>query len=86
MKKLTEITSKDWSDLFVFIHKKVYGNTEYPHPPGLGFYFDEVIGTLESLRTNTNKKNHRLSLCISEEYLPYFVVKWLNEHGYLIGL
>ena len=88
MKKLSDISQDEWSELVVFVNKKVLGKTEYPHTIGLSNYRDEVITSLEHIRWGLNKKLRpsRLSPVLTEEYLPFFVVKWLQERGFLNSL
>lgn len=70
------------------INKKVLGQTQYPHPIGLSSYCDEVIASLMHIRDGVASKlrTSRLEPVLTEEYLPFFVVKWLQEHGYLTNL
>ena len=88
MRKLSDITSDEWAELVVFIDKKVLGKTEYPHPLGLSNYRDEVITSLRHIKEGVAERLRpsRLAPVLSEEYLPYFVVKWLKERGFLNAL
>jgi len=88
MKKLSEISNEEWMELTVFISKKVLGKTQYPHPSGLCHYRDEVITSLRHIKDGVTEKLRpsRLAPVLTEEFLPFFVVKWLKERGFLTEL
>ena len=85
MRKLSEISSEEWAELVVFINKKVLGKLEYPYPSGLLSYQNEVITSLRHIKDGVTDKLRpsRLAPVLTEEYLPYFVVKWLQKKGFL---
>lgn len=80
---LSEITEKEWADLYIFINEKVLGKTEYPHPPGLASYRDEVVASLRHIKDGdaVQLRHTRLAPVLTEEFLPYFVVQWLACRG-----
>ena len=86
MKRLPDISPNEWSELIVFINEKIFGKMEYPYPIGLSSYRDEVITSLEHIRSGVNEKLRpsRLMPVLTEEYLPYFVVRWLQQRGFFI--
>lgn len=88
MKEISEITSEEWAELVVFINKKVYGKTEYPHPYGLVNYNEEVITSLRHIKNGIAEKLRpsKLAPVLTVEFLPFFVVKWLQERGFLNAL
>jgi len=85
MKTLSEITCEEFDELVIFIDKKVLGKTKYPHPDGLLCYKNEVIQSVRHIKDGIAEKLNpsRLSPVLTEEYLPFFVVKWLQERGFL---
>jgi len=86
MRLLSEISKQEWTELSIFIDKKVLGNLTYPYSTGLLDYRDEVITSLRHIKDGVAEKlrHSRLAPVLTEEYLPYFVVKWLQERGFLI--
>ncbi|NCC88587.1 MAG: hypothetical protein EOM05_12130 [Clostridia bacterium] len=88
MRELSEITSDEWAELVVFINKKVLGKTEYPHPFGLSNYAEEVITSLRHIKDGVAEKLRpsRLAPVLTAGFLPFFVVKWLQERGFLNAL
>jgi len=85
MRNLSEITSEEWAELIVFINTTVYGKTKYPHPDGLVSYNEEVIASLRHIKDGIAEKLRpsKLAPVLSEEFMPFFVVKWLKERGFL---
>jgi len=85
MRNLSEITSEEWAELVVFINTTVYGKTKYPHPGGLVSYNEEVIASLRHIKDGIAEKLRpsKLAPVLSEEFMPFFVVKWLKERGFL---
>jgi len=88
MKTLSQLSNDEWAELVVFINKNVLGKTKYPHPDWLTNYRDEVIASLRQIKDGTPEKlrHSRLAPVLTEEYLPFFVVKWLQERGFLNDL
>lgn len=88
MKTLSEISSEEFAELVIFIDKKVLGKTKYPHPDGLLHYRDEVIQSVRHIKDGIAEKLRpsRLAPVLTEEFLPFFVIKWLQEHGFLNDL
>lgn len=88
MKTLSEISSEEFAELVIFIDKKVVRKTKYPRPAGLPHYRDEVIKSVKYIKDGISEKSRpsRLTPVLTEEYLPFFVVKWLQERGFLNGL
>ena len=84
MKTLTNISSTEWSDLILFATKKILGENEYPYPYGIKGYFDEVISSLRHIKDGKCEalRPNRLSPILTYEFLPYFIVIWLHEHGF----
>jgi len=85
MKKLEQISKEEWAELVIHIEEKVYGKLKYPHIPlGIQSYKDEVITSLRNIRNGTNKdyRPHRLAPVLTIEFLPWFVIKWLQEHEF----
>lgn len=88
MRNLSEITNDEWAELVIYINKKVLGKTEYPHPFGLSNYNDEVIQSIRHIKDGIASKLSptRLAPVLTEEFLPFFVVKWLKARGFLNDL
>ena len=85
MKKLSEISSKEFEELVIFIDKKVLHKTKYPHPDGLINYRNEVIQSVRHIKDGISEKlrSSRLAPILTEEFLPFFVVKWSQERVFL---
>jgi len=88
MKNLSEITNNEWAELMIFIDKKIYGKSEYPHLQGLVNYKEEVMASLRHIKDNGAEKIRvsKIETIITPEFLPFFVVKYLQEKGYLLEL
>jgi len=88
MKTLSDISCEEFAELIIFIDKKVLGKTKYPHPDGLLHYRNEVIQSIRHIKDGITEKlrQSRLSPVLTEEFLPFFVIKWLQERGFLNAL
>jgi hypothetical protein len=86
MKKLQNISNEDFAKLAIFIQNKVLGTFKYPYPSGLDDYQKEVIQSIRHIAQKETLKNtmrkERLEKIITIEFLPYFVIKWLEAKGY----
>ena len=84
LKPIKKISSEEYQELMMFVDNKVLGDFKYPYPLGLTYYRDEVC---QSIRLVTGRDTYfkpRLEPIITIEFLPYFVVKWLQEHNFKI--
>ena len=84
MKQLKDISQEDFAQLVIFIQTKVLGDFEYPYPYGLDEYQKEVIQSIRHIAQKENSRKLRLEKIITIEFLPFFVVKWLEGKGYSI--
>ena len=84
MKQLQDISHEDFAQLSVFIQDKVLGDFEYPYPSGLDDYYKEIIQSIRHIAQKENIKKSRLEKIITIEFLPFFVIKWLEIKGYSI--
>ena len=85
-RKIHEMTPDDWSEIVVYIYKKVLGKLNKPYPIGIEDYAEEVIESLRRIKDGTNKLfcHNRLAPILTIEFIPYFVVKWLKDKGYCV--
>jgi hypothetical protein len=86
--KLSKMPISEFQDLIIFVDKTVLCKTKFPHPIGLLAYNDEVVNSLWNIRSGLNVKirKSRLEPVLTEKFLPYFVIKWCKERGYLTNL
>ncbi len=85
--KLKKMTSSGWADLVAHIDKKVLEETEPPHLPGLIYYRDQIIQLLSHIVIMASTKNThppRPEPVLPIKFLPFFVVGWLMERGYVV--
>lgn len=84
MKQIQDMSHEDFAQLVIFVQNKVLGDLEYPYPYGLDDYQKEVIQSIRHIVKKENIRRLRLEKVITIEFLPFFVVKWLEEKGYSI--